>query len=155
MHPHIQIKASHAQDAVLCKVLHALYPQESIEWIQKPDLKKIDRYVLFYLCPYGAKEGPLLIKGLQRAQQLLKSDLLKPDAHILIIFYRDIQVDFPERKLQREKFMSNMITEEIINRENTIDKQRIHVTHEFSPHHLQDTLEELKGSHFYFEVNFL
>src|SRR5262249_2447431 len=148
----IQVGGWHAQEAILHKVLQALYPQEAIEWTAKPNLEEIDTYILFYICPYDVKEAPLLKESIHYAQQLLESHRLKPNAHILIIFYRDLKVAFPERKLQREKFMSNRITEEILNREIPVDKERIHVTHEFSTHHLQDTLEELIGSHLYFEI---
>ncbi len=151
-HPRIQVGGSHAQEAILHKVLQALYPQEVIEWTAKPDLEEIDTYVLFYACPYDVKEEPLLKESIHYAQQLLESHRLKPNVHLLIIFYRDLKVAFPERKLQREKFMSNLITKEILNREMSIDQERIHVTHEFSTHHLQDTLEELIGSRLYFEI---
>lgn len=149
---HIEIGGAPAQESVLQKVLHALYPQESIRWILEPDLKKIDTYVLFYVCPYGAKETPILMEGIQYAQHLLNNPQFNPAAHILMILYRDLKVAFPERKLRREKVMSEMVSEEMLNSKAPMEKHRIRVTQEFGTNNLQDTLHQLIGSHLYFEV---
>lgn len=137
---------------IIQKILEALYPQQAIHWTLKPNFKEIDTYVIFYLCPYGIEEIPLLTQAIHNAQQLLESNQLKPEAHILIILYRDLKVAFPERKLQREKVMSEMIGDEILPQEAPRVKERIRITHEFGINNFQDSLQQLTGNHFYFEV---
>lgn len=118
----------------------------------EPNLKEVDTYVLFYLCTYGIEELPLVSAGIRRARQVLESKELNPEAHVLIILFRDLKVAFPVRKLQREKVMSEMISEEILNCETFVNKERIRVTHEFGTNNLQDSLQQLTGTHLYFEV---
>lgn len=151
-HPHIEVEETHSQNLSFMKVLHALYPKELIQLKEKPNFKKIDTYVLFYLCPYDIDEVSLLNRSIKRAQELLKSNQLKLDAHILIVLYRDLKVAFPERKLQREKIMSENITKEILSRQAPLYQNRIHITHEFGTSNLKDTLQQLTGSFLYFEV---
>jgi hypothetical protein len=151
-HLRIEVGGFHAQDSTLHKVLQMLYPEESIQFISKPHLEEIETYVLFYSCPYGEEEVSLLKEGFHRAKQLLNHPQFKLETHVFMIFYRDLKVDFPERKLQREKVMSEMITEEILHQELGIHRERIHVAHGFGIHDLQETLRELTGTSFYFEV---
>ena len=136
----------------LQKILKTLYPKENVHWTLNPNFPAIDTYILFYVCSYDVKEAPLLVEAIHRAQSLLKSGRLKSEAHILIILYRDLRVAFPERKLQREKSMSDMVTQEILFREAPLEQQRIQVAHEFGVHNLQDSLQQLTGYAFYFEL---
>lgn len=134
------------------KLLQALYPQQAIHWTLEPNFKEIDTYVIFYLCPYGVEELPLLMEGIHHAQQVLEHKEFKSEAHVLIIFYRDLKVAFPERKLQREKVMSNRLTEEVLLREAPTEGKRIRITHEFGTNNLQDSLQQLTGHYLHFEI---
>lgn len=143
---------------ILQKVLETLYPGVPVQWAKSPHLHEIDTYVLFYLCSYGVEEGSLLREAIQRSQQILHHPEFKSQAHVLIVVYRNLKVAFPERKLKREKVMSEMFTEDLLNREVSRDQHRIGVTHEFGLNNLQDTVQHLTGSHLYFEIqarNFL
>jgi hypothetical protein len=137
---------------IIQKLLQALFPYQSIHWTLSPNLKEIDTYVIFFSCSYDVEEVPLLIQGIRHARHILENKQLKPDAHILVILYRDLKVAFPERKLQREKVMSELMTEEILHREAPQDEARIRIIHEFGTNNLQDSLQQLTGNNFYFEL---
>lgn len=151
LHPHIEVGGVHARDSKIQKFLEALYPQEAVQWVDEPDFKNIDTYILFYLCSYGEEDTLLIKQSFQHAQQLLTMHPFKPDVHLLIVFYHDLRVDFPDRKLQREKVMSEILTKQIFDQEMPY-LNRIAITYEFGTHHLEDTLQQLQGSYLYFEV---
>ncbi len=137
-------------DFTFKKIMQVIFPQENIHWVE-PNFKEIDTYIMFYLCSYDVQEAPILTLAIHDARSLLKSKL-KPEAHILIMLYRDLKVAFPQRKLQREKVMSEMISDNLLQLEAPVDRKRIQITHEFGIHDLQDSFQQLKGRYFYFEL---
>lgn len=147
---HIAVKKKSASDLHLHKFIQALFPKEEIELIQLPQLKEIDTYVLFHTCAYGEEEIQSLKEGIKKAHHLLEHEL-NSQANVVMIFFRDLNVSFPERKLRREKFMSELISEDLLNHEGALH-ERMSVIHEFGTQNLQDTLQQLTGKHLYFEV---
>lgn len=149
-----QVDAQEAerQNSILQKLLNALYPNQCIHWVLKPALEEIDLYVIVGVCPYGAEEAPLLQAFLSRALEILDREQVKAEANIVILFYRDLKVNFPERKLQREKAMSAIISQELLKRQAMEIQGRVHIAHEFGPYHVSDTLQQFKGRHLYFEL---
>lgn len=148
---HIEVKKKYYHDAWLQKFLQALYLKDEIEWISNPNLKEIETYVLFHVCTYGEEDTLSLKEGIKRACLLLENQL-SFQAHVLIILYRDLKVSFPERKLRREKFMSELISDEMLSRECLSYQNRIRIIHEFGTNNLQDSLQQLTGNHVYFEI---
>jgi hypothetical protein len=141
-----------AQEANLYRLLQNVYPEETLHWTVVPYLQDIDIYVIIELCAYGAQESSYLHQAIQRALKVLTSKQLKPEALILIILYRDLKVNFPERKLQREKVMSEMFIDEILHQEAPDCKEQISISHEFGLQGLKNTLQQLEGKHLYFEI---
>jgi hypothetical protein len=130
------------------KFLHALYPEHSFQSISTPP-SQVDTYVIIHLFSYGAETPSLFIQAIQEGEKLFERAEIHPEARLVLIFYCNLPVAFPERKLQREKEMSTKAAEEFLTQKQ--QKKPIYLVHEFGTAHLEDSLEVIQGKCVYIE----
>jgi hypothetical protein len=126
----------------------ALFPTQSFS--RNDHLQEVEAYVIIH--PYQADEAAQTDRYVAKAVEVLEKDEINPQAFVLVVLYEEIKVAFPERKLNREKYMANLNSEEILQQAAPSFKDRIRIVYEFGTHDLRDTQELLKkASNIYFD----
>ena len=107
--------------------MEALFPNNLIEHVKEPPLNQIQSYLFLHLCPYSAESTFVSPRMIERIKQILCNSQFNADVKFFLIVDQKVQVSFPERKLNREKWMSEAAIKEILNLEIPLMAHRVEV----------------------------